>query len=418
MPTTLGSPVTPRAGRTRWAGGEKARGDCMICYGNVWEWCQDWYGKDYYANSATDDPAGPSGGSYRVSRGGWWCGNAGFCRSASRDGNEPENHYGTLGFRVSLVLPEKADKQAAAPAEPIVPAKPVPLDLKPDAKAWDLKPGSPLNPASLVLKPAAIKGLRSWTIETCASRGDCRGNAVGQLSPDEQLYATGGHDGVIRFLDPANGKLRIALVNPEPVLSALTWSPDNAYVAVGCANGVVRIWKVAKGSLVIGPPSSSTNRISSLAWSPDGRLLAVAHSGESAVVLWDVREAKQSTVLQEPDDVNRSVNFLAWSADGKQLMATTDLAIRIWDVAGARLVRTLDLQSPQDQVARRAAAWSPNGKRIATLCDNGKVKFFDSTYKLVISGVVAGAEGWEQTPWLGRQTAVAWRSRGSAVVRS
>ena len=46
-------------------------------------------------------------------------------------------------------------------------AKPVPLDLKPDAKAWDLKPGSPLNPASLVLKPAAIKGLRSWTLETC-----------------------------------------------------------------------------------------------------------------------------------------------------------------------------------------------------------------------------------------------------------
>ena len=147
----------------------------------------------------------------------------------------------------------------------------------------------------------------------------------------------------------------------------------------GVRTGVVRIWNVAKGTLVIGPTSSSTNRISSLAWSPDGTLLAIARRGESAVVLWDVREARQSAVLQEPADVNRSVNFLAWSADGKQLMATTDLAVRIWDVAGARLVRTLDSQSPQDQAGRLAAAWSPDGKRIATLCDNGKVKFFDST---------------------------------------
>ena len=66
---------------------------------------------------------------------------------------------------------QPSPKMAAVPAKPIVPAKPVPLDLKPDAKAWDLKPGSPLNPASLVLKPAAIKGLRSWTLEICASRG-------------------------------------------------------------------------------------------------------------------------------------------------------------------------------------------------------------------------------------------------------
>jgi WD40 repeat protein len=260
------------------------------------------------------------------------------------------------------------------------------LDLKPDAKAWDLKPGSPLNPASLVIKPAAIKGLRSWTLETCDSRGDSRGNATGQLSPDNHLYATVGRDGVIRFLDPATGKLEMALVNPELDLTALTWSPDSGYLAVGCAKGLVRIWNVAKGAPIIGPTSSSTNQVSSLAWSPDGTRLAIAHLGESAVVLWDVREAKQRPGLQESADDNRSVNFLAWSADGKQLMVTTDLALRIWNVAGARLVQSLDSQNPNDREPRRAAAWSPDGKQIATLCGHSVVKFFDATYKLVMTG--------------------------------
>ena len=38
--------------------------------GNVEEWCQDWYGQDYYANSPADDPQGPATGSYHVLRGG------------------------------------------------------------------------------------------------------------------------------------------------------------------------------------------------------------------------------------------------------------------------------------------------------------------------------------------------------------
>jgi sulfatase modifying factor 1 len=69
-------------------------------HGNVWEWCSDWYGEDYYAKSPKQDPQGPLSGKERVSRGGAWSTQPKFCRSAFRDWHEPSYRSDCVGFRV------------------------------------------------------------------------------------------------------------------------------------------------------------------------------------------------------------------------------------------------------------------------------------------------------------------------------
>ncbi len=65
--------------------------------GNVWEWANDWYDKDYYKNSPETDPQGPRKGNSKVFRGGSWRYDDPYLRCSYRNGGVPGGL--SIGFR-------------------------------------------------------------------------------------------------------------------------------------------------------------------------------------------------------------------------------------------------------------------------------------------------------------------------------
>jgi len=99
--------------------------------GNVWQFINDWYGRDYYGYSPTNNPAGPASGSimpdgkpYRGMRGGnWYNGENGHGRVSNRNPSyfrgpqDPDHPYYHLGFRV--LLPVDAESRPVIKPTPV-----------------------------------------------------------------------------------------------------------------------------------------------------------------------------------------------------------------------------------------------------------------------------------------------------------
>jgi WD40 repeat protein len=228
-----------------------------------------------------------------------------------------------------------------------------------------LLPGEPLSPSALVQRPAKLPGVRSWSIE---KRDPWMTTAVA-YRPDGQRVAVGDVDGSVRIWEPQSGRLVQVCLGVGSV-QFLAWSPDGKTLAVGSWRESLhkpdfRLWGAEKGRLLrtLEPPSSRGGS-AALAWSADGRTLLALHPNDGGCLLWNAADGKLLRKVAIPCQ-----GPAAFSPDAKWLAgATADSHFALWDVETGKEVRKLD---EYKLAALPALAWSPDGKRLALTAADG-----------------------------------------------
>ncbi len=148
-------------------------------------------------------------------------------------------------------------------------------------------------------------------------------------SPDDRFVVSGDSLGMDDTLvwDSHSGQVLLRLENSQSYLGALSWSADGKQIA-GSSDGFITIWDALTGKQLQRLTSGMmSERIQSIAWSPDDRWLAAGtYSGR--IYLWDMQRNIPVAILNGHTDV---VLGLTWSPGGTLLTsASLDGTVMVW----------------------------------------------------------------------------------------
>ena len=192
---------------------------------------------------------------------------------------------------------------------------------------------------------------------------------------------------------PASAKAQYDMEHPPvyvtaPAITSIDYSPDGKLIAVAGYHEVL-IHK-ADGSGIVVRLVGLAERIQKVAWSPDGKKIAVAGGSPARVgelQVWDVEKKKLELSKSETFDTLYGVS---WSPDGKQIaFGASDNAMRAIDVATGK--QTVFLLSHSDWVLD--TVWGLEGKHIVSCGRDMSVKLTETATQRFVDNVTSITPG-------------------------
>jgi len=295
-------------------------------HGNVWQWCNDWYGEGYYAESPVANPHGPATGKMRVLRGGAWDSTAEKCRSAYRHKEFPVYTDACFGIDSNGFRRVRNGESGASGKVATGPKTTPQVDLQ--------KPAPPViaPPASGKIDLAGLKGTivfvsdRSGTMKIWSMRA--RGKEAKQLTqgtePDaDPRFAPDGKR--ILYTTLHEGFPEIRMMNRDGSDSRLvtkglqaSWAPDGKSILFIRDNQTF-VRDLTSGQEKLVTPKE-WERCGVPAFSPDGKRFAVAsrHLGSIGIFVLSL-DGKENQQLKTEE----ACCTPQWSKDGKKILCQT-----------------------------------------------------------------------------------------------
>jgi hypothetical protein len=261
----------------------------------------------------------------------------------------------------------------AAPLAPAYPAEPLAEKPPPTAALSELR-----------LRGAAV-------FRELATFGEPPATQAVALSPVKDVLAISGSDGAIRLWDLYSRTKALTLRTEmhrrnghDALALSLAWSPDGALLASGHVDGGVHVWDMERGEEV--PVKLRHDAlVGALAFSPDGSTLATGCM-DSSLRLWDVGAALAGEARRELLRQPAGVTALAYAGGGEWLVTGhVNRILRMLDATTGRLLATL--RGPEALVS--LLCLSPDGHHLAVASHDRSIRLFDLATREQVA-VVAG----------------------------
>jgi WD40 repeat protein/serine/threonine protein kinase len=198
---------------------------------------------------------------------------------------------------------------------------------------------------------------------------------------DGRMLASATADGSVRLWDVAARRPILSIEGFEPSVNSLAFTPDGAILAI--ASDRIRLWDVASRRQVAS--WKAAGRDTFIALTPDGKLLA--SGGDSGPIkLWDIPSGHERGSLPGAG----SWDWVAFSPDGRTLAASNDTTVQLWDLATRQ--ESAVLRGHTAHVL--GLAFSPNGKMLASCGHDATIRLWDLATKQELKTLQGQSSYW------------------------
>ncbi len=196
-------------------------------------------------------------------------------------------------------------------------------------------------------------------------------------SPDGNVYATAGEDGIIHLWDTATRAETASLTGHTYNVRALSWKPNSPTLASAGWDDTVRLWDTSTQTLTA-TLTDHTNYVNAVQYNPSGTELASA-SSDGTIKLRNPDTGETLHTLQ-PADSSAKVFSITYSSDGTRIASgSDDHRVRIWNTQ----TQTLEATLTGHLGAVRTVIWL-NPTTLVTGGMDGRIIFWDTTSQQMI----------------------------------